>query len=171
MLLCVAADDIITGRIFIHHIEEHLLNTRTFLIDGIVKRVHQMIHALNDLLLIHQFRRRHVVACQFLAIISQLFELDALRMCQKEQINGLMHRLEFHFFLVIHQHETIILRNHQSAQFTLGGLDTQFLQQGHTYGMQQQVFPTLCLQLAHESFQLQGALLRCQQISHPLRPS
>ena len=61
MLLRVTADDVIAGRVFIHHAKEHFLDTRAFLVDGIIQRVNQMIHTLNDLLFVHHLCRCHII--------------------------------------------------------------------------------------------------------------
>ena len=90
MLLRVTADDVIAGRVFIHHAKEHFLDTRAFLVDGIIQRVDQVFHTLNDLLLVHHLCRCHIITCKFLTIICQTFELDTLRMCQEQQIHSLM---------------------------------------------------------------------------------
>ena len=92
--LGVAANDVVARGIFVHHVEENLLDTRAFLIDGIVERIHEMIHALDDLFLVHQFRSGHIITRQFRSIIRESLELDALRMRPEEQIDGLMHRLK-----------------------------------------------------------------------------
>ena len=120
MLLRVTADDVIAGRVFIHHAKEHFLDTRAFLVDGIIQRVDQVFHTLNDLLLVHHLCRCHIITCKFLTIICQTFELDTLRMCQEQQIHSLMHRLQLHLLLIVFQDETIILRNNQTTQTTLG---------------------------------------------------
>ena len=80
MLLRMAADDVIARRVFIHQFKKHLLDARTLLVDGIVEGIHQMIHTLDDFLLIHQLRRRHIITCQFFTIICQMLELDTLGM-------------------------------------------------------------------------------------------
>ena len=49
VFLGVAADDVIAGSVLVHHFEEHLLDARTLLVDGVVERIHEMVHALNDL--------------------------------------------------------------------------------------------------------------------------
>ena len=116
MLLRVTADDVIAGRVFIHHAKEHFLDTRAFLVDGIIQRVDQVFHTLNDLLLVHHLCRCHIITCKFLTIICQTFELDTLRMCQEQQIHSLMHRLQLHLLLIVFQDETIILRNNQAAK-------------------------------------------------------
>ena len=48
----MTADDVVARPIFVHQFEKHLLDTRAFLIDGIVKRIYQVVHALLDFLLI-----------------------------------------------------------------------------------------------------------------------
>ena len=167
----MTTDDIITGRIFIHQFEKHLLDARTFLIDGIIERIHQMVHALDNLLLIHQLRRGHIITCQFLAIIRQPLELDALRMRQKQQIHSLMHRLQLHLLVIILQDKTIILRDDQPTQPPLGSLNAQLFEQRHTNGFQQQVLTPLCLQLPHESFHLLGHLFwRKHRLTHSVTP-
>ena len=54
MLLRVAADEVITGTILVHHTEEHFFDAGTLLIDGVIQRINQMIHTLYHLLLILQ---------------------------------------------------------------------------------------------------------------------
>ena len=120
MLLRVTADDVIAGRVFIHHAKEHFLDTRAFLVDGIIQRVDQVFHTLNDLLLVHHLCRCHIITCKFLTIICQTFELDTLRMCQEQQIHSLMHRLQLHLLLIVFQDETIILRNNQTSSSNNG---------------------------------------------------
>ena len=44
MALHVAINDIIVCLVFVHQVGESSLDTRTFLIDGIIKRVRQAIH-------------------------------------------------------------------------------------------------------------------------------
>ena len=139
MLLRVAADEIITGAILIHQTEEHFLDAGTFLIDGIIQRIDQMIHTLYHLLLIQHLSRRHIITQQLSPIICQTFELDTFRMRQEQQIHSLMNGLQLHLLLIILQDETIILRNHQTTQTTLGSFDPQFFEQGHTNDMQQKV--------------------------------
>ena len=78
MLLRVTADEIVTGAILIHHTEEHLLDAGTFLIDGVIQRINQMIHTLYHLLLIQHLTRRHIITQQLSPIICQTFELDSL---------------------------------------------------------------------------------------------
>ena len=50
MLLGMTADDVIAGSIFIHHAKKHFLDTGTFLIDGIIQRINQVIHTFDDFL-------------------------------------------------------------------------------------------------------------------------
>ena len=166
MLQRVTADKIITGAILVHQTKEHFLDAGTLLIDGVIQRINQMIHTLYHLLLIQHLSRRHVITQQLIPIICQTLELDTLRMRQEQQIHRLMNGLQLHLLLIILQDETIILRNHQTTQTTLGSLDPQFFEQRHTNGMQQKVCPTLCLQLAHESFHLLCLFLWCQQLIH-----
>ena len=105
-----------------------------------------MIHALENLFLVHQFRCRHIITRQFLTIIRESLELDTLGMREEEQIDGLMHRLQFHFALVIiFKNKSIVFGDDQTTQLPLGSLDAQLFEQGHTKGLQQKVAPTLCL--------------------------
>ncbi len=41
----MSADDVITGRVFVHHIEKHLFDARALFVDGIVERIHQTVDA------------------------------------------------------------------------------------------------------------------------------
>ena len=139
MLQRVTADKIITGAILVHQTKEHFLDAGTLLIDGVIQRINQMIHTLYHLLLIQHLSRRHVITQQLIPIICQTLELDTLRMRQEQQIHRLMNGLQLHLLLIILQDETIILRNHQSAQTSLSSLNPQFFEQGHTNDMQQKV--------------------------------
>ena len=88
-------------------------------------------------------------------------------MRQEQQIHRLVHRLQFHLFMIIvNQNKTVVLCNQQPTQLTLGRLNAQLLEQGHTEGSQQKVVPTLCLQLSHEPPHLLGHLLWCQPFIH-----
>ena len=78
MLLRVAADEIVTGRVLIHQTEEHLLDAGTLLIDGVIQRINQMIHTIYHLLLIQHLSRRHIITQQLIPIISQTLELNTL---------------------------------------------------------------------------------------------
>ena len=81
-------------------------------------------------------------------------------MRQEQQINRLVHRLQFHLFMIIvNQDEAVVLCDEQTAQLALGRLNAQFFEQGHTDGPQQKVVPTLGLQLSHEPPHLLGYLL------------
>ena len=157
----MAADNVVAGRVLVHHLKEYLLDTRALFIDGIVKRIDQMIHALQDLFLVHHLRRSHIITCQFCTIIRQPFELDALRMRDEQQIHRLMHRLQLHLLAIVREHKTIILRNQQSAQFPLRSLDTQLLKQGHTNCVQQQVLSPRCMQLLYQALDLTSHFLWC----------
>lgn len=46
--LDMAIDDVVVGLVFVHQVKESSLDTRTFLIDGIIKRVRQAIHCFCD---------------------------------------------------------------------------------------------------------------------------
>ena len=101
MFLGVAADDVVVSGILVHHAEEHLLDARAFLVDGVVKGIHQVVDTLDDLLLVHHAGRLHVVFCQLLATFGQALELDALRMGEEQQIDGLMHGLQLYLTVAI----------------------------------------------------------------------
>ena len=45
MFLRVAADEIVAGSIFIHHIKKYLFDARALLVDGVIERINQMIYA------------------------------------------------------------------------------------------------------------------------------
>ena len=63
VFLSVTTDNIVASRILVHHIQKRLFNARTFLVDGIIKRVYQMVNALNNLVPIQTFGRSRILLC------------------------------------------------------------------------------------------------------------
>ena len=172
----VAADDVVTGGIFVHQREERVFDARTFLVDGVVERIHQMFDALLDFLFVHAQCRFQVVAEQFVSIVRQPLELDALGMRQKQQIDGFVDGLQGDFFVpVVHQDEAEIFRDEQSAQLAASRLDAQLFEHGDTEGVQNQVGSVLLLQCADEPPQLSSHFLcrfplLCVHLSQSLLP-
>ena len=68
-----------------------------------------MRHSLHDFLFVHHSCRLHVVAGEFVAIVGQVLELDALGMSQEEQIDGLVYGLKV--YLLVAYDETPVGRD------------------------------------------------------------
>ena len=129
MFLCMAADDIIAGSVLVHHIEEHFLDARALLIDGIIKRINQVVHTLYDLIDVEPLGSRFIITYQFGAMIHQVLKLDAFWMSQKKQIYRLVYRLQFHLLIIIYEQKAIQVsvntsssarqRNHASLRMSL----------------------------------------------------
>ena len=60
MLCGVSADDVVAGAVFVHEFREHLLDARAFLVDGVVERVGEVVHGVQNLVLVHDFGGGHV---------------------------------------------------------------------------------------------------------------
>ena len=50
----------------------------------------------------------------------------------KQQIDGLVHGLQFHLTMIVLEDETVILRDDQTAQLSLCSLDAEFFEQTFT---------------------------------------
>ena len=88
----VAADDIVTGGIFVHEGREGGLDARTFLIDGVVERVGKAVNGFLHSLHLHIGGKTTVKREQFATIGSEVLEFDAFRMVKKQKIHSLVDR-------------------------------------------------------------------------------
>ena len=103
----VTTDDVVAGHVLIHHLQEDFLDARALFVDGIVQRIYQVVNAFDNFLFVHHLCCGHVVTGQLLPIVGQLLELDALWMCQEQQIDGFVHGLQFHLSVVPNPPERI----------------------------------------------------------------
>ena len=159
-LLGVATDDVIVGCVFVHHAQEHLFDTRTFLINGIVEGIDQVVDTLDDALLVHQLGGGEIIAGQFLAIVGEVLELDTFGVGEEQQVDGLVDWLQFYLLIVvIHEEKTVVLCDQQSAQLCPGSFDAELFEQGRANSPQQEVIPVCCLQMASQTAQLLGYFL------------
>lgn len=137
----MAADDIVTGRIWIHYFKKYFLYARAFFIYGVVERIDETVYAFFNLLFVHTVCRCHVVSQQFVAVVGKSFELDALGVSKKEHIYSLVYGLKLHLAIVVCENKPIVFRYPQMAQFALCRLDAQLFQYWYADGVEQQVCP------------------------------
>ena len=112
MALHVAINDIIVCLVFVHQVGESSLDTRTFLIDGIIKRVRQAIHCFCYFFKVDSVAGFSVEREQFLTVIHQILELYSFRMIQKKEIESLVDWTEQNLFVsIVREQEAVIFRN------------------------------------------------------------
>ena len=65
---CMTGDDVVAGRILVHHVKECSLYAGAFLVDGIVERVGEMIHTIVNLCRVHHSRRLAIPLAQLILV-------------------------------------------------------------------------------------------------------
>lgn len=153
MTVDIATDDVVTGTVFVHQLEECLLDARTLFVDGIVEWIDEMVDAFFNLFFVHVAGDGHVIGAQLVAMFGESLELDALGMGEEEQVDGFVDGLEFNLLVLLGEHEAIVFRDEQWAELPACGLYSEFLEQGHSDGFQQEVGAALRPQLLHLSAQ------------------
>ena len=141
----VAVDDVVTGTVFVHQFQDGPFDARALFADGVVARVGQAVNALRYLLAVHAARcHLHVVLHQFVAVVSEVLELNALGVGKKEQVDRLVDGLHHNLPpVVVLQDEAEVLRDEQPAQLPARSLNAQLLKQRHTQRLQDQVVSVL----------------------------
>ena len=99
MPLHMTVDDIIVSLILIHQIRKSCLDTGTLLVYRIIKRIHQTVHGLGNLIHIYSIPYLLIKLKKFFPIIYQILEFNTFRMVQKEQIECLVDGTELYFFI------------------------------------------------------------------------
>ena len=145
MATCMAADDIIAGRIFVHQREECPFDSGTLFVNGIVGRVCQPVDGLDNLGIVHPVGRLLIQIQQFRAVVGETLELNALLMAKKQHVDSLMDRIEVYFLPIVGEQETIVGGYLQMTQTSSCRLNAQLLKNGHSDGPQQQVVAACCL--------------------------
>jgi hypothetical protein len=79
---------------------------------------------------------------------------------EEQQVDSLVDWLQFYLLIVvIHEEETVVLCDQQSAQLCPGSFDAELFEQGCANSPQQEVIPVCCLQMASQTAQLLGYFL------------
>lgn len=165
MSLHMTVDDIIVSLILIHQIRKGSLDTRTLLVYRIIKRIHQTVHSLGNLIHIYSIPYLLVKQKQFFPIIYQILEFNTFRMVQEEQIECLVDRTELYLFITkLRQQETIIRRYDQRTEGSPCCLNAKLLLYGHTDSFQQKVSSSFCQKLGGKRL-YNSSFLLCTHIS------
>ena len=147
----MTVNDVVVGLVLVHELHESGFYARALFVYGVVKWVCQPIYGLFYLAVVYTVGNAVVDSLQFIAVIYEIFELDAFGMIEEQYVDGFVYGCHHHFAVaVVGEKEAVVGGDDKPTESGSCRFDAQLFHHRHADSFQQEVDSPIFKQLGGE---------------------